>query len=186
MLHITPFRSFEEVSQYTEQLLSDSLFLSVAEGITPIILSEENLQLIESGRMMEEYNTFYVENIAPQPTIVFQPIREVETIESREKSEYKPEKIVSLETSPTQSHPRIERETTESLKRRLEENAAKAFQQEEMEPRKSRKQLLKERERQREARIREREKEVKERQRQRKATLKQREKERTQKLKKEE
>jgi hypothetical protein len=68
-------------------------------------------------------------------------------IEIDEKSEQDQEKIVSLETPPSTTP---ERETPETLQRRLEENAAKALQQQsETAPRKSRKQELKETQRRR-------------------------------------
>lgn len=216
-LQIEPFRSFEEVSRYTEIMHSDSLLhAALPVEITPVIISEENLKLIRSGKRMDEYNAFYAENMAPVPT-VFQSIIKDETTEIEEKNGQKPEKIVSLETLktspvtppeqrevPAQPQPvyqteretpgkksvqpvpvhQAEQETPEALKRRLEENAAKALQQQqETAPSKSREQLLKEREQQRAERIRQRERELKERQRKREAELKQRERERTLKLK---
>lgn len=211
-LQIESFRSFEEVSRYTEMILSDSLFRSAAVGTTPILISEENMKLIQSGKEIEEYTIFYTENIISDK-ITFQSIIQNEPIEFEEKSRQEPEKIVSLETSsdatssdttssdttgqkeisphsqPAYQPERItagERmETTEALKRRLEENAAKALQQQqETAPRKNREQLLKERERQRDARIRQRERDVKDRQRKRDEALKQREKERAEKVRK--
>lgn len=184
-IQIEPFRSFEEVSQYTDMIYSDSLFCtSVPLEVTPIIISEENLQLIRSDKELNEYKAFYAENIASPR--VFQPVIKDARVEMEGKKEQKPEKIVSLETAsqPQQVH-QIETETTEALKRKLEENAAKAFQQQqETTSRNNRKQLLKEREQQRKEKLKQRERELKERQRKREAELKQHERERAQKIKK--
>lgn len=213
-LQIEPFQSFEEVSRYTEIILSDSLFLSAIRETTPVIISEENTRLIQSGKKLDEYNTFYKKNMATA-AVSFQSIIKDEKVEIEEKRDKESEKIVSLETSPvtipeqkeissqpqpvyqteritsgektvrTEPARQIERETPESLKRKLEENAAKALQQQQgTAPRKNREQLIKERERQREARVRQREQELKERQRKREAALKQRERERAQKIRK--
>ncbi|WP_298645801.1 cell envelope integrity protein TolA [uncultured Proteiniphilum sp.] len=190
-LQIEPFGSFEEVSRYTEMMRSDSLFrTALPVGITPVIISEENLKTLRSGERMDEYNLFYAESIAPVQR-PFQPVRRDETAEIEEKSAPESEKIVSLKTSPAtipeqkevpaqpEPIPQVERVTPEALKRRLEQNAAKALQQQqETTPRKSREELLKEREQQREKRIRQREREMKEKLRKREAALKQRERER--------
>ena len=213
-LQIEPFRSFEEVSRYTEIILSDSRFLSAVMETIPVIISEENTKLIQSGKKLDEYNAFYKENMATA-AVTFQSIIKDERVEIKEKRDQESEKIVSLEISPvtipeqkeissqpqpvyqteritsgektvrTEPARQIERETPESLKRKLEENAAKALQQQQgTAPRKNREQLIKERERQREARVRQREQELKERQRKREAALKQRERERAQKIRK--
>jgi pentatricopeptide repeat protein len=103
-------------------------------------------------------------------------------IEIDEKNGQDQEKIVSLETPPSTTP---ERETPETLQRRLEENAAKALQQQpETTSRKSREQELREKKRQREEKVRQRKQELKERQRRREAELKQRERERQQKIRK--
>ncbi|RNC66110.1 hypothetical protein D7D25_04015 [Proteiniphilum sp. X52] len=216
-LQIEPFRSFEEASRYTGIILSDSLFLSAIMETTPVIISEGNARLMQSGKKLDEYNAFYQENMATA-AVTFPSIIKDERIEIKEKRDQEQEKIVSLEASPvtipeqkeissppqppyqadqtegitsgektlrTEPARQIERETPESLKRKLEENAAKALQQEQgTASRKNREQLIKEREREREARIRQREQELKERQRKREAALKQRERERARKIRK--
>lgn len=215
-IQIEPFHSFEEASSYTEIIYSDSLFLStVSEGITPVIISEENLQLIREGRGLDEYNIFYAKNIGSAPIGFQLTKRDQLMVEFEEKNKQEPEKIVSLETpseimpEPVQQTEREvlaipepvlqpqsaipaasgqfqnpQRETSEALKQRLEENAAKALrQQTETASQKERRQSVKEREGERKERIRQREKEIKERQRQRERELKQREKERALKIK---
>lgn len=195
-LQIEPFRSFEEASRYMEIMHADSIFYTaLPKGITPIIISEENLELIRSGKGMDEYHNFLTENIVPEKTVFQMAKRDEMAEEFEEKNRLEPEKIVSLKTPPVmiperreatvkpERIPQSERETPEALKRRLEENAAKALQQQqETESQKSRRQSVKERERQRKERIRQRERELKERQRQREAELKQRERERAQKI----
>lgn len=210
-VQIDPFYSYEEASRYTEIMHSDTVFLtSLPQGITPVVISEENLELLRSGKNMDEYNVFYAENIGLLQTVFKTAERDEPTKEIEEKKEQKPEKIVSLEKSSATMPPqreitvapkevsraeeetsaetaplqKSERETPEALKRRLEENAAKALQQQqETASQKERKQSVKERERERQERIRQREKELKERQRQRDAELKQRERERARKVK---
>lgn len=215
-IQIEPFHSFEEAGRYTEIMYADSLFFAtVPEGITPVIISEENLQLIRTGRGLDEYNIFYAENIGSTQIAVQTAKKDRLMVEFEEKNKQEQEKIVSLETpsviilepvqqtekeiltipepvlqteSTTPAAPgqfqKPGRETPETVKRRLEENAAKALQQQpETASPKERKQLVKERERERKERIRQREKEIKERQRQRERELKQREKERAHTIK---
>lgn len=198
-LQIEPFRSFEEASQYTEIMQSDSLFrATVPMGVVPVIISEENLKLIRSGKRMDEYYTFYAEKIVSLETPPGTRKTPPDTIETpvtapeRKEISAQPQPVYQTEREiPGKESVRAvpilpaERETPEALKRRLEENAAKALrQQQETTPGKSREQSLKERERQRKEKIRQRERELKERQRKREAELKQREREREQKIKK--
>lgn len=212
VLQIEPFQSFDEVSQYTELMFSDSLFCSATMKIIPIIISGKNLQLVWSGESMDKYNSFCAENMIT-PT-VFQSIIKDETVEIEQKNRQESEKIVSLKTPsviipkqkeidsllqpgyqakddttgkrPAWSEParQTERETPGALKKRLEENAANAMQQQGKGSQHNRQQLLKEREQQRKEKIRQRERELKERQRKREAELKQRERERQLKLRK--
>lgn len=198
-IQIEPFHSFEETDQYSEMLLSDSLFVSAGFEATPLIISEENLQRIDSDEKLQAYKTFYAENMAPSTIFVHEPT-EMEAVNIEEKNRGKQEKIVSLDTmrpvqeltpdttgmareEATPARP-TERESPEALRRRLEENAAKALLQEQKKAPRDRRQLLKEREKLRKEKIRQRERRLREREREREAALRQREREREQKIKK--
>ena len=185
-LQIESFKSFEEVSQYMDRIQSDSLFqTSIPSGVVCFAISEINLQLILSKQRLDEYKTFYAENLAT-PTVFQSKIKDT-TIEMEEKKEEEPEKIVSLKTAPVElgvqgevPYPSLQVQPVERdtfvVKPLLRETA----------PRQSRQQFLKERERLRKEKLKQRERELKERQRKREAELKQRERERAQKIKKQE
>lgn len=212
-LEIEPFRSFTEAAQYLEMLYTDSIFRStLPTGIAPVIISEKNLAFIHAGNSLDEYHIFHatqMETMAVFQATIHDDTVEIEEKNRQEPEkivslETAPVTVsAGEELSPPPTGPvyqagqdttgvkavmqeptlRIERETPEALQRRLEENAAKALQQQqETTPRKSRQQMLKEREQQRKERVRQRERELKERQREREAALKQRERERTQKI----
>jgi len=98
-IQIEPFHSFEEAGRYTEIMYADSLFFAtVPEGITPVIISEENLQLIRTGRGLDEYNIFYAENIGSTQIAVQTAKKDRLMVEFEEKNKQEQEKIVSLET----------------------------------------------------------------------------------------
>lgn len=214
-LQIEPFYSFEEATRYTNLLHSDSHFRTAAIGTTPIIISEVNLKLFLSGNRIDEYIAYFAAHIAPEENIVLEesivleetsilPVKsekhdELGIIEENKGAES--EKIVSLSEEENQLlFPIPERqdllvqpntihatgkETVEMMKQRLEQNASKAQQQQQITaPQKSRKELLKERDQLRKEKIRQRERELKDRARKRDAELKQREKERALKIRK--
>lgn len=192
-LSIQPFHSFDEATRYLQLLRSDSLFMESLTGeLEPILISEENLLLLQTRGTTEAYNKFFTQHYGPLPWKINSSAT-VAATENDESVGQKQEKIVSLETPAVavpQRHreiihpqpvPTEERVTPEELQRELERKAADLLQQNrERGSVKSRKDLLKERERLRQQKIRQRETELKERARRREAALRQREREREQ------
>ncbi len=192
-LSIQPFHSFDEGTRYLQLLRSDSLFMESMTGeLEPILISEENLLLLQSRGTTEAYNAFFTQYYGPLPGKI-QPSATVAATENDESVGQKQEKIVSLETPAVAApqrqseiiHPQpvpVERQLTpEELQRDLERKAADLLQQDrERGSVKSRKELLKERERLRQQKIRQRETELKDRARRREEALRQREREREQ------
>jgi len=195
-LCIRPFDSFDDASRYLQMLQSDSLFRESLTGeLKPILISEENLLLLQTSGTTEAYNEFFTQHYEPVPGKI-QPSATAAATENAASVGQKKEKIVSLDTSAVAT-PQRQRETIhpqpvagerritpEELQRELERKAADALQQnQERGSGKSRKELLKERERARQQKIRQREKELQERERRREEAIRQREKEREQKYK---
>lgn len=194
-LIIHPFSSFIEASQYIEIMRDDSLFLHPYNGrVTPLIISEENLSLLQDHGRVNDYRNFYGDHLAT-PHIL--PMVRVSRADRAEKIPQQTEKIVPLERQGAILPPPREgavvtpplnpekRRSPEELRRELERKQQKALQQEVKENSgMSRKQQLREREKLRQEKIRERERELRERERKRKAALRQRERERAEKIRK--
>lgn len=199
-LQVKEFRSFAEAASYARMIQSDTLLLENApDGISPVIISEENLNKVLLGENWDDYLQFYTDSLGGELTDSTKISIPMETEEEATPTE--PEKIVPLENepavqpekkpveptvpqTPVQKQTRV---TPEERQAELERKAAEATQQQQKTaPRKSREEILKERERERKEKIRQREIELKERQRQREAELKQREREREQKLREQE
>ncbi|GEM_PF-710900 len=192
-LSIQPFHSMDEAMLYLQLLQSDSLFMESLTGeLIPILISEENLLLLQTRGTTEAYNTFFTQHYGPLP-VKIQCSAAAAATENDASVGQKQEKMVSLETSvvaaPQQQReiihpqpvPAEERVTPEELQRELERKAGDLLQQKrEQGSGKSRKERLKERERLRQQQIRQREKELKERARRREEALRQREREREQ------
>jgi len=194
-LSIQSFLSFDEATRYLQLLRSDSLFRESLTGeLEAIILSEENLLLLQTRGTTEAYKSHFMQHYGPLPGMI-QPMATAAAMENDESVGQKQEKIVSLETTAVAS-PQRQREinhpqpvpaerriTPEERQRELEQKADEALQQSKANrSAKSRKELLKERERVRQQKIRQREKELKERARKREEALRQREREREQKI----
>lgn len=68
-LRIKGFYSFDEVHAYEQQLMLDSALVSVAAGAEPIIISDQNLQLINIRYTWGQYKAFYEKHFAPAAKI---------------------------------------------------------------------------------------------------------------------
>lgn len=200
-LQVKSFRSYEETRRYADLIQSDEDFLKdLSAEVLPIIISEDNLTIVQQGKPISEYADFHLSHIQPDTLQALQPqaVSEIEPIKTEETIIEKPKMVVPLEAEEiTQSEEQQtveiepvkqdERVTPEQQKAELKRKEAEALrQQQSAESQKSREEILRERERERRDKIRERERQLKERQRQRDAELKQREREREQKLREQE
>lgn len=214
-LIVQPFHSYDEASRYTLMMQSDSLFTrQMPEDVTPLIISGENLSILQEHGIMDEYRLFSIENFGDKPVTIQSAVNT--PVEDRgENILQKSENILSLKAkkrpdtvksgeaaaplpveekrhhTSTKTHvvplTGERRITPEELQRRLEQKAAAALQQnEERSSGRSRESLLKERARERQEKIRQRERELEERARRREAELQQREKERAKKIREQE
>ena len=201
MLSIRPFSSFEEAKRYAHSLETDSLFRTdLPIRVLPIVISEDNLILLQRGATMEQYHAFLptaILSTAMENNPGLANLLSGDPVISPEKEPQEEEKIVPLKAGPIATaesrdrHPTHQTDTLyhpitpDKLKRQLEEKEARALRQSERTVTStSRKQLLRERERERQERIRQKQRELKERQREREARLKQRERERHQQIRK--
>ena len=68
-MRIGGFYSYEEAHTYEQQLMLDSAFISVAHAAEPIIISDQNLQLINIRYTWGQYKQFYEKYFAPAAKI---------------------------------------------------------------------------------------------------------------------
>lgn len=68
-MRIKGFYSFDEVHAYEQQLMLDSTFVAVAAGAQPVIISDQNLQLINIRYTWGQYKAFYEKYFAPAAQI---------------------------------------------------------------------------------------------------------------------
>jgi len=64
---VSGFRNFDEARQYSRLLLQQEGVRRVMGKARPIVISEENLQLIGTRYSYNDYDTFYVSHFAPLP-----------------------------------------------------------------------------------------------------------------------
>ncbi len=192
-LQVKAFRSFDEANRYAAMIVSDSVFRrDIPADIVPLVISDENLELLNNGKSLTEYIAFYNTELSKMPSDSIQtiaPIKKIETV-------VEPEKIVPLEPEeidePTvvpQQHvlKQSERLILEQREAELERRAEEALKQgDNALSKRNRERLLKEREKARKELVKQREHELKQREKARKEELKQRERERKQKLKEQE
>lgn len=62
---ITGFSNFDEAYTYTKDLYADSTFRLTMKGVTPILVSDHNAQMIGTKYTMEEYLDFYKRHFVP-------------------------------------------------------------------------------------------------------------------------
>jgi tetratricopeptide (TPR) repeat protein len=193
VLKINPFRSFDEANRYAEMIESDSVFRqNISSEITPLIISDENLELLNTGKSIAEYIVFHnteLTNILADSIKTIIPIKEMEAVAEPEKIvPLKPEKVDEPVVVPQQQTPKQpERFTIEQRQVELERKAEEALRQtDNILSEKDRERTLKEREKARKELVKQRERELKQREKARKEELKQRERERQQKMKEQE
>lgn len=191
-LQVKPFRSFDETLLYAGTMESDSVFRrNIPPDIIPLVISDVNLDLLEKGKPLDEYISFYrteLSNGQPLPPRTLPdslrsavPVKGIEDV-------HEPEKVVSLEEEKTKKPPIVPQQsgqpTIGQRRAELERRAEEALQQTETAlSKKERAGMLKERERERKALLKQRERELKEREKARKDEWKRHERERQQKLK---
>lgn len=184
-LQIRPFRSFDEARRYAQMVESDSVFLqNVPQGIVPLVISDENLKLLDTSKSLTEYMEFINDSVRE---IV--PIKEQEALVEPEKTvPLEPEIIDKPISEPQQQAPKqAERQTIEQRLLELERKAEEALKQtDNVLSKRDREKIIKEREKARKELIKQRERELRQREKARKEELKQRERERRQKLKEQE
>lgn len=193
-LLVSPFHSYNDAHRYALMLLSDSLFTStIPEGLTPVVISEENLSRLNRSGDIEAYYSF-AENELEEAPLHYRPVESIVVQENATVQAAQNKKIVPLDStvrttlqpvkvSTGNTRQTTDRLTPDELRAKLEQNARQAIEQlpQHVET-KDREKRLKERERERERLIRLREKEMKERARKREEQIKKREKERKQKI----
>ena len=64
-MRIKGFYSFDEAHAYEQQLMADSAFIAVARSAEPIIISDQNLQLINIRYTWGQYKDFYEKYYVP-------------------------------------------------------------------------------------------------------------------------
>jgi tetratricopeptide (TPR) repeat protein len=99
-LCIRPFDSFDDAARYLQMLQSDSLFMESLTGeLEPILISEENLLLLQTRGTTKSYREFFTQHYGPVPGKI-QPSATASAPESDESMGQKQEKVVSLDTPP--------------------------------------------------------------------------------------
>ncbi|MDO5664731.1 MAG: tetratricopeptide repeat protein [Bacteroidia bacterium] len=192
-LQIKPFRSFDEADRYAAMIAADSVFRqNISSDIVPLVISDENLELLNTGKSIAEYIAFYntvLNKTTTDSVQVIVPIKRPETVTELEKVvPLEPEKIDKPIVIPQQQAPKQpEQLTIEQRQIELEQKAEEALKQtDNVLSKKDRERILKEREQARKELIKQRERELKQKEKARKEELKQRERERKQKLKEQE
>lgn len=181
-LRIQPFLSFEDASHYLQMMRSESLFADFfAKGITPVVISVENLAILQRHSTMDAYKTFFANTFESEPPNL--PPLQSTVAEDFTTSPMPGNKKGSSPNVGTSPVPASQAETSEALQLRLERKAVEAIQQkQESTANKSRNELLKEREKLRQKKIRQREQEQRKREQEREAALKLREQKREQQI----
>ncbi|WP_323727031.1 tetratricopeptide repeat protein [Petrimonas sp.] len=183
-LQVKPFQSFAEAGRYLAMLAADTVFRqNITAGIVPLIISDQNLAALQSGKPLAAYLDFFRDQLDDLPG---DSLGSIEPISVEWKS-VETEKNVPLNPVTTDLRDSDERLSAEQLRAVLEAKEKEALGQVDKRVSKGeRERLLKERERLRKKEIKEREKELKLRLKAREEALKQLERERRQKLKMEE
>ena len=66
-LRVSGFQSFDEAHTYAQQLYADPHMNTVLRNIRPVIISEQNLQLLGTTYSYDDYKEFYDNTLAPLP-----------------------------------------------------------------------------------------------------------------------
>ncbi len=193
-LQIRGFNSYEEVSSYGKMLLSDSVFIAEAPTqIIPLIISEENLQILLKGKTLADYQVFYKTHFGDgsAPVVLKEPKKyspEIPVAISQEKdtnaigketvpaAQPEEKRIAStekrsVEETQAQRQSELERKAEEALKQQTEKTDPKSRRKILKERERERRKLLRQREQERAALLKQREKALKRRQKQREREL---------------
>ncbi len=120
---VSGFRNFDEARQYGKMLMQQQSVRKAAEKARPVIISEENLQLIGTRFSYNDYDSFYVANFAPlmvnNPEMLYEPVS-VKPIEEpanaeEEEDPIKPE-LPTEEAAPNGAKPVDPKAAEEELK----------------------------------------------------------------------
>jgi tetratricopeptide (TPR) repeat protein len=183
-LEVKGFENLDEAVQYASMLMQDSTFIVESRGKTqPMIISEENMKMLSSGKTIADYLAFYKTNFGEVPTMaivnVERPLPDEETfINKKEKTDSIPESFPQQITTNADSMRTTAIDLQIERQAELERKAQKALEQEKQNnPAKNRERLMKERERERNKLIKQREKERKEMIKKREQELQNRQKE---------
>ena len=79
---VSGFRNFGEARQYSRVLLQQEGIRRAAQGARPMVISKENLELIGQRYSYNDYDTFYVNNLAPLSTIRPEQLYEPVTVKT--------------------------------------------------------------------------------------------------------
>lgn len=196
-LQIKSFNSYEEASEYGKMLSSDSTFVAESpQEIIPLIISEENMQILSEGKTLADYQAFYKANFGDIPEVMAlkqpenirteipaaKPKKEKAVIaeepepaiQKPTKAESTPVKHLSVEEVQAGRQAELERKEAEVREKQTGKSDHKARRKILKERERERQKLLKQREREREALLKQRAKELKEKQLKRERELKNR------------
>ena len=79
------FRNFDEARQYSRLLLQQESIKRASQKARPIVISHENLLLINGRYSYNDYDSFYVANFAPLPPVNAEKLYEPLPVEVKEK-----------------------------------------------------------------------------------------------------
>ena len=79
------FRNFDEARQYSRLLLQQESIKQASQKARPIVISHDNLVLINGRYSYNDYDSFYVANFAPLPPVNAEKLYEPLPVEVKEK-----------------------------------------------------------------------------------------------------
>jgi tetratricopeptide (TPR) repeat protein len=209
-LQVKGFDTFDEAVEYASMILQDNTFIAESSGgIQTLVITEENMKILASGKTIADYRAFYKTNFGEIPVMakagVEPPLPDIAKLGKKSEEtpiakEEKPDSIseffplpISTNTDSVtttgldlrmQRQAELERKAQEALQREKQNNSAKDREKLIKERKRERERLIKQREKERKEMIKKREQELKKRQKELETMRKQREKERLKQLKK--
>ena len=85
------FRNFDEARQYSRLLLQQESIKQASQKARPIVISHDNLVLINGRYSYNDYDSFYVANFAPLPPVNAEKLYEPLPVEVKEKKSEAPD-----------------------------------------------------------------------------------------------
>jgi tetratricopeptide (TPR) repeat protein len=209
-LQVKGFDTFDEAVEYASMILQDNTFIAESSGgIQTLVITEENMKILASGKTIADYRAFYKTNFGEIPVMakagVEPPLPDIAKLGKKSEEtpiakEEKPDSIseffplpISTNTDSVtttgldlrmQRQAELERKAQEALQREKQNNSVKDREKLIKEREREREKLIKQREKERKEMIKKREQELKKRQKELETMRKQREKERLKQLKK--